>query len=138
MNEDAADKQAEEIVKQLATVVGRFGALAQPVSNQIVAAALREAQAKIANLKAEAGSNHSLLNDVQAELNEARQQAEQAAERQREKDAEIVDAEPECPGDMPDEMFSLLRNDRDAMSEAIRASVRLTKRNIKSAILAQP
>ena len=78
---DVADKQAEEIVKQLATVVGRFGALAQPVSNQIVAAALREAQAKIANLKAEAVSNHSLLNDVQAE---------QAAERQREKDAEIA------------------------------------------------
>jgi len=39
---DEADKKAAEIVKQLAAVVARFGALAQPASNQIVAAALRE------------------------------------------------------------------------------------------------
>lgn len=41
-----------------------------------------------------------------------------------------VNEEPECPGDMPDEMWEAIRDDRDAVAEAIRIAVRQTKQNI--------
>lgn len=44
---------------------------------------------------------------------------------------EAIDAEPELPGDMPDEMWDLIRSDRDAATEALRIVVRETKNGIK-------
>lgn len=45
-----------------------------------------------------------------------------------------INSEPELPGNMPDEMWEAIRNDRDAMTEAMRIIVRQTKANIKAAI----
>ncbi len=45
-----------------------------------------------------------------------------------------VDSEPDCPGDMPDEMWAAINGDRDATSEAIRSAVRLTKHDIRTRI----
>ena len=50
--------------------------------------------------------------------------------------AKAIDDEPECPGEMPDEMWQALKvmgetNDRAGMTEAIRLTVRLTKEGIK-------
>ena len=38
-----------------------------------------------------------------------------------------IDLEPEVPGDMPDEMWEALRNDRDAMRQAFVITVKETK-----------
>lgn len=46
---------------------------------------------------------------------------------------EILDAiecEPELPGNIPEEMFEVIREDRNAMAETIRIAVRQTKANI--------
>lgn len=48
-----------------------------------------------------------------------------------------IDAEPELPGDMPDEMWGALRSfayrdDREGMIEALRLAVRMTKQGIKA------
>ena len=45
-----------------------------------------------------------------------------------------VEAEPELPGDMPDEMWYAIRNDRDACQESHKITVRGTKKNIVEAI----
>ncbi len=42
-----------------------------------------------------------------------------------------IDDEPEYPDAMPDEMWEEIKNDRDAMTEALRLTVRLTKQGIK-------
>lgn len=39
-------------------------------------------------------------------------------------------AEPELPGDMPDEMWEVMRNDRQAAAECLRIAVRQTKAGI--------
>lgn len=56
--------------------------------------------------------------------------------REEEKEAclKIVQAEPELPGRMPDEMWAMIKNDRDASEEAQRIAVRLTKKNVAAAI----
>ena len=41
-----------------------------------------------------------------------------------------IDAEPGLPGDMPDEMWEAIRDDRDAAAEAMRIVVRQTKQGI--------
>jgi hypothetical protein len=41
-----------------------------------------------------------------------------------------VESEPEMPGQMPDEMWDAIRNDRDACAEAMRIAVRQTKSGI--------
>ena len=43
---------------------------------------------------------------------------------------EAVTDEPELPGEMPDEMWNVLRSDRDAAGEALRIIVRQTKGGI--------
>jgi len=43
-----------------------------------------------------------------------------------------IDLEPELPGDMPDEMWEAIRNDRDAMRKALVICVKETKAGIKS------
>lgn len=43
---------------------------------------------------------------------------------------EVINSEPELPGDMPDEMWEAIRNDRNACAEAMRIVVRQTKSNI--------
>jgi hypothetical protein len=43
-----------------------------------------------------------------------------------------IDLEPELPGDIPDEMWDALRNDRDAMRQALVIAVKETKAGIKS------
>lgn len=43
---------------------------------------------------------------------------------------ELIKAEPEFPGDMPDEMFALMCKDKDAATEAMRIAVRLTKEGV--------
>lgn len=45
-----------------------------------------------------------------------------------------VEAEPELPGDMPDEIWEAIRNDRDALAETLRITVRLTKDGIRKRI----
>ena len=47
-----------------------------------------------------------------------------------------IDSEPEVPGDMPDEMWKAIRNDRDAVQNAIRIAVQLTKKGIRERYLA--
>ena len=46
----------------------------------------------------------------------------------------IADEE-ELPGDMPDKVWEELKDDRDAMSEALKMTVRLTKAGITERIL---
>jgi len=58
----------------------------------------------------------------------------EACRLERERCIAAVDAEPELPGDMPDEMWNAVRNDRDAMCEAFRMTVRLIKDGIKGRI----
>lgn len=42
-----------------------------------------------------------------------------------------IDDEPELPGDMSDEMWEAIRNDRDAVAQALRIAVRQTKDGIR-------
>ncbi len=42
-----------------------------------------------------------------------------------------IDDEPEYPGEMPDEMWEAIKNDKDAVTMALRLTVRLTKCGIK-------
>lgn len=49
----------------------------------------------------------------------------------KEKVIKAINDEPEYPGDMPDEMWKALKNDRDAMAKALRLTVQLTKQGIK-------
>ena len=44
---------------------------------------------------------------------------------------QAMDAEPEYPDGMPDEMWELISTDRDAAAEAFRIAVRQTKEGIK-------
>ena len=53
---------------------------------------------------------------------------------ERERCLEAVDAEPELPGEMPDEMWAAIREDRDAAAEAMRIIVRQTKAGIRARI----
>lgn len=48
----------------------------------------------------------------------------------REQARAAIMAEPELPGDMPDEMWEAIRNDRDAAVECMRIVVRQTKAGI--------
>lgn len=46
-----------------------------------------------------------------------------------------VDAEPELPGSMPDEIWDAIKNDRDAAEELLRIVVRQTKVGIIDRLL---
>jgi hypothetical protein len=46
-----------------------------------------------------------------------------------------IDDEPEYPGKMPDVMFEMIKNDKSAMEEAMRITVRLTKIGIKNRVM---
>ena len=46
-----------------------------------------------------------------------------------------IDIEPELPGDMPDDMWEVLKNDKELCTESHRLTVRKTKENIKNRIL---
>ena len=50
---------------------------------------------------------------------------------------EMIDEEPELPGDMPDEMFNTIKGDKDAITQTLRIAVRQTKNNIKRKILSR-
>ena len=52
----------------------------------------------------------------------------------REDVIKAINDEPEYPGRMPDEVWELLKNDRDAMTEALRFAVQLTKQGIRERI----
>jgi len=43
---------------------------------------------------------------------------------------EIVESEPECPGEMPDEMWEAIKGDSKAVEKAIQLGVKQTKENI--------
>lgn len=47
-----------------------------------------------------------------------------------------VENEPELPGDMPQEMYDAVKEDKDAMAELLRIVVRKTKENILAKALA--
>lgn len=49
-----------------------------------------------------------------------------------------IDAEPELPGPMPEEMWKTIRNDKDAVEEGMRIAVRQTKSGIKDRLAAAP
>ena len=57
-------------------------------------------------------------------------QLKQRAEKRVAELEKAINDEPELPDDMPDEMWEAIRNDRDAMAEALRIVVRLTKSGI--------
>ena len=46
-----------------------------------------------------------------------------------------VEAEPELPGEMPDEAWKALNKDRDAATEFLRVVVRQTKKGIRDRII---
>lgn len=54
----------------------------------------------------------------------------EAQRKERERCVAIVNTEPELTDIMPDEMWETIRNDRDAVTEALRLAVRLTKASI--------
>lgn len=80
-----------------------------------------------AALIAAAPSHVDLIERLFAQLEQARTEFTAA-----------VDAEPELPGDMPDEMWLSIRDDRDAATEAMRIVVRQTKCGIKARISERP
>ena len=45
-----------------------------------------------------------------------------------------IDAEPELPGEMPDEVWEALRSDRAMMETVLRGIVQTTKQNIRDRI----
>lgn len=47
----------------------------------------------------------------------------------------IIDAEPELPGEMPDEIWNRLKTSKKDAEEVMRAAVRATKINLKARIL---
>lgn len=49
-----------------------------------------------------------------------------------------INDEPDLPGGMPDEMWQVIHNDRDAMQELLRITVRLTKDGIKRRAALEP
>lgn len=46
----------------------------------------------------------------------------------------VIDDEPEYPGTMPDEVWETIKNNKEMMSEALKITVRLTKKGIKERI----
>lgn len=50
---------------------------------------------------------------------------------------EMVEKEEELSGDMPDEMWEAIKNDRDATAQAMRIAVRCTKQNILTKLKAR-
>lgn len=50
----------------------------------------------------------------------------------REQVRAAIDAEPELPGEMPKEIWDMLRSDERAAAEVMRANVRAMKANIKA------
>lgn len=56
--------------------------------------------------------------------------AEQIRKQERDRCIKAVQDEPELPGDMPDEMWEAIRNDRDAVRQAFVIAVRQTKDEI--------
>ena len=44
---------------------------------------------------------------------------------------QAVDAEPEYPGEMPEDMYEAIRKNKNVMEEAFRITVRLTKKAIR-------
>lgn len=54
---------------------------------------------------------------------------------ERERCLKAVDAEPELPGSMPDEMWYAICSDRKAATEAMRIIVRQTKQGIRDRII---
>lgn len=48
---------------------------------------------------------------------------------------QVVSEEPELPGEMPEEMWETIRNDRDAVTQALKIAVRETKAGIIKRIL---
>lgn len=59
----------------------------------------------------------------------------EAKRLERERCLAAVSAGPELPGDMPDEMWDALSNDRDVATEALRIIVRQTKEGIINRII---
>jgi len=55
----------------------------------------------------------------------------------KDKIIESINAEPELPGQMPEEIFESVRNDKDAFIELLRITVRETKKGIKERILSR-
>ena len=59
---------------------------------------------------------------------------DEATRLERRRCLACVENEPELPGDMPDEMWEAIRNDRDAMREVLCIAARITKQGIRERI----
>jgi hypothetical protein len=59
----------------------------------------------------------------------------EAKRLERERCLAAVSAEPELPGEIPDEMWDAISSDRDAATEALRIIVRQTKEGIRDRII---
>lgn len=53
---------------------------------------------------------------------------------ERDRCLRAVDDEPDLPGDMPDEMWTAIAGDRDAIQQVLRIAVRQTKAGIRERI----
>lgn len=99
-----------------------------------------EKDKEIADLKAEANLEHEV---VTAEISDkdkriAGLDSELSSLKARMEVGEIekvINSEPELPGDMPQEMFDAIKNDKDAIQQALRIAVKQTKTNILTAIV---
>ena len=61
--------------------------------------------------------------------------ANEATKNERDRCLKAVADESEVPGNMPDEMWHAIRDDRDAMENVIRIAVQQTKAGIRDRIL---
>lgn len=73
-----------------------------------------------------------------AELTRLSAEVEAAERRGAERALAELDAEPEMPGPMPDEMWEAIRGDRDATEEAMRIAVRQTKAAVRQRVFPAP
>lgn len=69
------------------------------------------------------------------ELTEIIAISNEATNNERDRCLKAVDDEPEVPGTMPDEMWNAIRDDRNAVENAIRIAVHQTKAGIRERIL---
>lgn len=67
-----------------------------------------------------------------ATLNAENARQAEEIKRLRGKLSKAINDEPEYPGKMPDEMWEAMKGDRDAVTEALRLTVKLTKKGIRN------
>ena len=65
-----------------------------------------------------------------AQLQDDKKELQERCDGPKDKFIKAVKDEPELPGDMPDEMWDAIKNDKDAIAKALQITVKQTKENI--------